>query len=152
MLLPRPLPYPQGRVSILLVSPLEADHASLRQILDHSAWRLMEAFSCDEANRLLSAHNIPVIICARYLPDGDWKSMLQWVFEGPDPARLIVCSRLADDRLWAEVLNLGCYDLLVTPFVPEEVFRVCFLAWDTWQREREHGIVPRGRLVSAMAG
>jgi DNA-binding response OmpR family regulator len=34
---------------------------------------------------------------------------------------LIVCSRLADERLWAEVLNLGGYDVLAIPFHAGEV-------------------------------
>lgn len=44
------------------------------------------------------------------------------------PPKLIVASRLADERLWAEVLNLGGYDLLVKPFVADEVQRVVSLA------------------------
>jgi hypothetical protein len=39
-----------------------------------------------------------------------------------------VSSRVADDRLWAEVLNLGGYDLLTNPFAPAEVSRVVDLA------------------------
>jgi len=35
-----------------------------------------------------------------------------------------VVSRLADERLWAEALNPGAYDMLLTPFEAEEVFRV----------------------------
>jgi len=41
------------------------------------------------------------------------------------PGDGIVSSRLADERLWAEVLNLGAFDLLLgSPFVAEEVVRV----------------------------
>ncbi len=47
---------------------------------------------------------------------------------------LIVTSRLADEGLWAEVLNLGGYDVLAQPFDAEEVYRVVFLAWDEWKR------------------
>jgi hypothetical protein len=38
-----------------------------------------------------------------------------------DRPRLIVFSRNADDRLWAEVLNLGGFVLLATPFREEEL-------------------------------
>jgi DNA-binding response OmpR family regulator len=44
-----------------------------------------------------------------------------------------VTSRLADDRLWAEVLNIGGYDVLAKPFVPAEVFRTISLAWLNWK-------------------
>ena len=42
---------------------------------------------------------------------------------------MIVTSRLADDRLWAEVLNLGGYDVLAKPFDASEVARVVGTAW-----------------------
>src|ERR1019366_5350356 len=41
-------------------------------------------------------------------------------------------SRLADERLWAEVLNLGWYDVLATPFDADEVYRVMSYAVDSW--------------------
>jgi hypothetical protein len=42
---------------------------------------------------------------------------------------MIVTSRLADERLWAEVLNLGGYHLLAKPFDASEVVRVVGTAW-----------------------
>ena len=41
----------------------------------------------------------------------------------PRPPLQIVTSRLANDRLWAEALNLGAYDVLPRPFDPAEVLR-----------------------------
>ena len=40
------------------------------------------------------------------------------------PPALIVTSRLADERLWAEVLNLGAFDLLSKPFDFDEATRI----------------------------
>jgi len=45
---------------------------------------------------------------------------------------LIVASRLADDRLWAEALNLGAWDVLAKPFDRREVFRSVKSAWQHW--------------------
>ena len=53
----------------------------------------------------------------------------------PAPPNLILFSRLADESLWAKVLNLGGFDLLMTPFEPEEVLRVSFAAWSRWECE-----------------
>jgi hypothetical protein len=47
-------------------------------------------------------------------------------FDSPFPPSLIVFSCLADEFLWAEVLNLGGFDVRMTPFEPEEVLRVAF--------------------------
>jgi hypothetical protein len=35
--------------------------------------------------------------------------------------------------MWAEVLNLGAYDVLAQPFDPAEVFRVLTAAWQNWR-------------------
>ena len=40
------------------------------------------------------------------------------------PPQLIVTSRTADDYLWAEVLNIGGYDVLPQPLERDEVERV----------------------------
>ena len=65
---------------------------------------------------------------------------------------LIVTARCADDQLWAEVLNLGGYDVLMKPFERTEVIRVISLAWLNWKntRERNRQVVDQG--VAAMAG
>ena len=130
------LPSQQGtRVEVLLVSPDEDDHASLREILGRSNWKLYGAFNRGEAVSLLHEHRIPVIICERNLRDGNWKTLLDEVEALPGRPRLIVSSRLADNQVWGEVLNLGGYDVLPTPFDAREVFRVAFLAWHSSRNE-----------------
>jgi FixJ family two-component response regulator len=51
------------------------------------------------------------------------------------PPKLIVFTRHADDRLWAEVLNLGGFDVLDFPTGRAELFRAVSSAWRNW---REH--------------
>jgi DNA-binding response OmpR family regulator len=55
----------------------------------------------------------------------------------PDPPLLIVTSRLADERLWAEALNLGAWDVLAKPFDADEVIRIIGIACQHW--EDRHG-------------
>jgi CheY-like chemotaxis protein len=50
-----------------------------------------------------------------------WKDLLQELGVLEDPPPLIVVTRLADDFLWAEVLNLGAHDLLAKPFDKRDV-------------------------------
>ena len=47
-------------------------------------------------------------------------------------------SRLADERLWAEALNLGAWDVLAKPFDTNEVIRTVSIAGQHW-RDR-HGV------------
>jgi DNA-binding response OmpR family regulator len=67
---------------------------------------------------------------------------------------LIVTSDLADDRLWAEALNLGAYDVLAKPFRAAEVFRTVSLAWRQWKDS--FGNIPakhdNRRVLTATAG
>jgi DNA-binding response OmpR family regulator len=124
-----------GPVTILLVSPAEEDHLLLSHVFSHSNWRFDAARTCAEALEVLGRSAIAVVISAAELPDGTWKDLLEKAGGAAAPPRLIVASRLADDRLWAEVLDRGGYDVLSMPFQPPEVIRVVSLAWRQWQDE-----------------
>ncbi len=125
---------PSDVLKVLLVSSLPETHVSLRDIFDHSNWLLHEVSTCSEALAYLRDNNAAVVICERDLPDGDWKLVLSTFDNLPMPPNLIVTSRLAGDELWAEVINLGGYDVLSQPFETQEVCRVVFLAWDEQKR------------------
>jgi FixJ family two-component response regulator len=64
--------------------------------------------------------------------------MLEHISLLPYPPLLIVTSRLADARLWAEALNLGAYDVLAKPFDATEVIRSASRAWRHWLERYEH--------------
>jgi hypothetical protein len=80
---------------------------------------------------------VPVIVCECDFRGGNWKLLLDKVRMLPRPPRLIVASRFADERLWAEVLNLGGHDVLATPFDADEVHRVVSYAVDSWHLEAD---------------
>jgi DNA-binding response OmpR family regulator len=122
-------------IKVLLVSDMIEDHLSLRSLIGHSNWGLHHAFSREDAVRFLEENPIPVVICDCELPDGTWQDCWREIGGLASPPRLIVSSRVANNRLWGEVLNLGAYDLLTKPFEPSEVFRVGFLAWHSWHNE-----------------
>ena len=134
----------RAAASVLLsISPWAHDHSVLRAILDQVRWQIEEAYSCDVAFRLVSSRPVSVIITNDALPDGDWMRILAYSDARPEPP-VIVASRLADERLWAEVLNLGGYDVLVKPFVADEVRRVVSLAGSSLARKdklvRQHTV------------
>ena len=143
---------PDRPAPVLLVSPCGDDHDVLPGILEHPHWEWHRTKSCRQALRVLSNHAIAVLICERDLPDGSWWNLLDAAMKLSAPPNLIVCSRLADDWLWAEVLNLGGYDLLIKPFDREEVSRVVFLAWDSWKRRRERDAASRPAETAIAAG
>jgi DNA-binding response OmpR family regulator len=123
--------------TVLSISPFEADHVFLRNVFADSSWKVHSVRSRREALAWLHQQSSPVVLCEESLPDSDWKAMLDELASFQDPPVLIVTSRLADDALWAEVLNLGAYDLLMKPFELTEVFRVVSLAWRHWNNNWE---------------
>ena len=108
------------RPSVLSVSPTQNDHQELRSILSGMC-QVVAARTCQEAAEFLCRESVPVIFCERDLPDGSWKYLLSYTAELKDPPALIVTSQLADEYLWAEVLNIGGYDVLAKPFREPEV-------------------------------
>ena len=95
----------------------------LRNVFGRSNWQLHTARTADEARARLRGEPIPVVLCARNLPDGDWRTVLKFAEGLVHPPKLIVFSRHADDRLWAEVLNCGGFDVLDFPARPPQIFR-----------------------------
>ena len=138
-------------VSVLAVSPYEEDHACLRMIFSHSNWKIFRAQDCREAMDFVSQNSVAVVVSERDLPDGDWRQLLELLSSLPAPPLLVVTARNADDSLWAEVLNLGAYDVLSKPLDRAEVTRIISLAWLHWKEELERA---RRRPVarSASAG
>lgn len=123
---------PGAKAILLAVAQGSYYAAFLRRILECGRWQIETARTCRDAIRAMPRLHPDVILCERLLPDGDWRDLLRAANLADRPARLIVASRLADETLWAEVLNLGGYDVLLEPFHPEEVSRVvenCHPSW-----------------------
>jgi len=132
------LPVESEAVKVLLVSPLDENHRYLTQILRHSKWKYYFARSRAEAIAFLRNNAVPVVICEADLIDGTWRDLLDETTRIEPAPLLIVTSRLADDALWAEVLNLGGYNVLAQPFDSREVFRVVGNAWLHWKNRGKY--------------
>jgi len=109
---------------MLFISPTAEDHAALRHITSNLAWEVSIVTNCNEARDKLRQDQVSVVLCESALEDGTWKDILHHIAASARPPRLIVTSHLADEYLWAEVLNLGGYDVLAEPFSEPEVCHV----------------------------
>jgi len=112
------------RISALLVGEYENDRMFLHGIFRDAGWRLWEAPDRPRALDCLNRHPVQVVISETEGPRWHWKRVLHDLGELARPPQLIVTSRVADDSLWAEVLNVGGYDVLPQPFNRDEVERV----------------------------
>src|ERR1039457_6796154 len=103
--------------TVLAVFPAVEDRTSLDKILSGSTWKVRFTRTLEEARTALAACLFGVVLSEGRFADGHcWKDLLCERQNMPHPPPLIVADRLADERLWAEVLNLGAYDLLAKPF------------------------------------
>jgi DNA-binding response OmpR family regulator len=125
------LPYvengPEG-FSVFLITTDAQDPASLRRVLPRGQWRIITCGSVSDAAAKIDVASPSVVLCESDLPEGNWKHVLSLLQAKDAPPPLLVISRHADERLWAEVLNLGGYDVLLKPFDPSEVTRVLAMA------------------------
>src|SRR5260370_34356365 len=121
-----------GTLTVISISPLPEDNRSLQAILGHSTWNLFNADRVPPALDFLHRHEISVVLCERDLMPGTWIDMLENIRCLSHPPSLIVTSRLADERLWSEALNLGAWDVLAKPFDRSGVFRSVKSAWQHW--------------------
>jgi len=144
---------------VLSVSPIADDHTSLAAIFERSEqilgrdskWTLRPSATVESAMAAISQSRIPLVVTERDLAPGSWRDILEKVLRLPDPPMLIVTSRLADDYLWAEALNLGAYDVLAKPFDASEVMRGLGSAWRHWTDLHAH-IQVRHPQVMVAAG
>lgn len=123
----------EAQKTVLLLVP-QCDACLLKQIISSEHYRLIEAQSFYEAVKPILDSNVDVVICdicAR--GDDRWKHVLHLtqISESANKPKLIVCSSFHSPSLWAEVLNLGGYDLLLKPFDEKEVTKVLEYACTT---------------------
>jgi DNA-binding response OmpR family regulator len=111
-------------ISALAIGEFEHDRRLLHTIFRDLGWRLFEACDRRRAMQCLERHPVDVVIAESDLPNWNWKKVLNDIRRLAPPPQLIVTSRTADDYLWAEVLNIGGYDVLPQPFDRDEVERV----------------------------
>jgi CheY-like chemotaxis protein len=125
-------------VNILSCSANKEDHQFLEQALgNYARWPktfqpvLYKCFDLAPALKLLGRVKFAIVLCDQEIP-GTWQQLLAQIQVLPNTQFLIVTSRLADEQLWAEALNIGAYDVLAKPFDVDEVIRVVISAWNQW--------------------
>jgi DNA-binding response OmpR family regulator len=143
------LPDPQN-LPIVIVSPHAEDHTVLGEMMRSAGYRLHSCESATNALKMIQEGDPTIVVCERDLPDGTWKTLLSACEVRSKPPLLLVVSRFADESLWAEVLNLGGYDVLLKPFDRSEVTRVLGMASRQWSARTLKQ--PPGSLTATPSG
>jgi CheY-like chemotaxis protein len=139
-----------GDISVLSVSPFPDDPDAVERILHPPQWNVHKARTLKSAMAVFKRNRPPLIVCECNLGQETWRELLAEITLTPEPPLLIVASRLADDYLWAEALNLGAYDVLAKPFDQAELTRTLTSAWLHWLGQQ--GAARPSALSSAGSG
>ncbi len=112
-------------------------------------WRLFEARDRRRALECLEKNPVQVVVAESQIADWDWRRILADLRRLNPVPPLVVTSRMADDYLWAEVLNVGGYDVLAQPLDRDEVERVIASARRHYDAPARKSVAlrrrPRGR-------
>jgi DNA-binding NtrC family response regulator len=142
--------------TLLIVGPVEDDYRR-EPVFDQFGWPAHRVRNCLDVALHLHGSSPHVLVCDRNLVDCDWKEVLEVTASRPNPPPVIITSRHADEYLWAEVLNLGGFDVLTKPLDQQEVRRVLSFAWDHWADQaypaKRHNPAParKGELTTCSA-
>ncbi|HYM10268.1 MAG TPA: response regulator, partial [Bryobacterales bacterium] len=113
-----------SELTTLVVMPQERRSHLIRH-LDEIPVAVLTASSCAEAAELLrNSPAVRVVLTDLCLPDGSWFDILNSVSDLKSSTPVVVCARLADERLWSQVLEAGGFDVLVEPYEAPEVRRI----------------------------
>jgi DNA-binding NtrC family response regulator len=123
--------------TVLAILPAREDRRCLSAVFADSNWILVFTGNIAEALGVLRSIVVGVVLCDIRFPGGHtWRDLLHEMSKMEDPPPLIVADRLADDRRWVEVLNLGAHNLLAKPFNSEEVLRAVTAACRGHENQR----------------
>ena len=105
---------------IAFVSKSEADCRTLREVAGSVAQSVVSCADVQQARSAIRSHAPRIVVCeAQVRESGNWQELLEEAQAAQ--SLMLVVSRHADERLWAEVLNLGGFDVLALPFDRDEL-------------------------------
>jgi DNA-binding NtrC family response regulator len=127
-------------LAVLAILDRDSDVKGLREIISGWGARLHVRRTLAGLRRQLDRQPPDVVVSNASLRDhSDWKHVLHEIESAGGLQPLIITSRVADESLWAEVLNLGGFDVLAQPFDRDEVARILCSA----VRDRRASPAPR---------
>lgn len=109
---------------VLFVSPHREDATTLSGMLGSLSVPIEYVADLARARARMQTGTFPVILTEANLADGTWLDVLDLARRLSPRSEVIVTDACADARFWAEVLNMGAYDLIAQPFAAGEVQRI----------------------------
>jgi DNA-binding NtrC family response regulator len=109
---------------VLFVSPRSEDATTISRMLGSLSVPIEYVADLAHARAIIRDGMYPVILTEAILNDGTWLDVLDLARRVTPRSEVIVTDASADARFWAEVMNMGAYDLIAQPFATGEVQRI----------------------------
>jgi DNA-binding NtrC family response regulator len=137
-----------GSEIVLVASSATATTVALRGELQRIGCEARTASTRAEFEEALFAPKpVSVVLCEPLLRDCDWRTLLRSSKRLRDTPLFVLATQSYDPLLWAELLNLGGFDLMPAPWSGESFDRVVRTAVQRWARAQE---VRRAREQNGM--
>ena len=112
------------RFSCVFLGCSEENYQVAARCLEGAHVRLFRAGSLEQADLLLADGESLVLLTEATFPGGTWQDAMALKRTRHPGAVLVVTAESADNGLWLDVLDQGAYDLILKPFVADELLRV----------------------------
>jgi len=120
------------RATVLYVGNSRDNRAAIFRVVDRLGCGAATACCYREALSWINRNRFALVFCEQRLPDGRWLDLLSRFAEITEPPALVVLSQVRDSGSWAEAINLGAQDVLLTPILDGELQHVAGSALHAW--------------------
>ncbi|MGH9469607.1 MAG: response regulator [Terriglobia bacterium] len=109
----------------LLVSSDPGPSEALQRALQHQSVETRRVRTCTEAKEVIDRETRPdVIFSDTTVTDGTWADVLRMARKDNVKAEVVVVSRIADTKLYIDVMERGGFDFIAPPFSEADLAHV----------------------------
>ncbi len=106
---------------VLVASSSMEDRTSLLHILDSLSLNVISCSAIDQARKVLSRQEVPLVFCDEYLSDGCYRDLLSSDMAGRKAPRVVVTIRTGEWDEYLSAMRLGAFDAIRCPLHPTDV-------------------------------
>jgi DNA-binding NtrC family response regulator len=108
----------------LVVSSDEEVRRKLGQILKQCGLAPVFASTVTESGMALAGHEVFIVLCDDYLPDGKYVDIVKLVGQSDTKVLVVVVSRRGEWPEYLKAIRAGAFDYLAYPPIPGELQRI----------------------------
>jgi len=139
----------QRPAQILVASSEPENRRGLIAILNREGFDTICVSRVSECQEVLAEQNVSLVFCDRRLSDGGYRDVLAITRSLNRKVRLVVTSRHADWDEYLEALQLGAFELIVSPCQPSDVVWTLIQARREDEQRAASGTSGKARAASA---